>query len=352
LKFEKVFIEELKPNQQVATAFALGEKQLRVARNGNRYLTVKLLDKTGEINGRIWDRAEQYMETLPTRGAVFVRGRSDLFRDEMQLQIEEIIPLARSEVHASDFLPSCPISTDSLLDTLQAHLATIRRPHLKRLMKAFLSDAELMAKFKQAPAAKSMHHAYLGGLLEHTTSVIGLLAKVCGHYPQLDRDLLLVGGFLHDIGKIQEFCYDLTIDYSDSGRLIGHMVLGLEILQDKLKTQKSFPMDQAMLLKHLILSHHGEAEFGAVKLPMTMEALMLHFTDDMDAKMNSVDKIIATSPRKDDAWTPYQQIFGRFFFRGLFTDAGVESSAEEDDPKTRGVQLKIWNAGRGPIDNS
>lgn len=352
MKREKVFVNEIGPNQPVATAFALGDKQLRVARNGNHYLTVKLIDKTGEITGRIWEKAEQLMEGLPAAGAVFVRGRSELFRDELQLQIEEIVPLARSEVQAADFLPSCPLPTDALIDTLQTHLKTVKRHHLKRLLKSFLSDAEFMAKFKQAPAAKSMHHAYLGGLLEHTASVVGLLTRVCEHYPQLDRDLLLVGGFLHDIGKIQEFCYDLTIDYSDSGRLIGHMVLGLEVLQDKLRMHKVFPTDEAMLLKHLILSHHGEAEYGAVKLPMTMEALMLHFTDDMDAKMNSVGRIIAASPRKDDAWTPYQQIFGRFFFRGLSAETGPESSGGEDASRARGVQLKMWEAGRTRNDNS
>jgi len=352
LKREKVFVAEIGPNQPVATAFALGEKQLRVARNGNRYLTVKLLDKTGEITGRIWDKAEQLMADLPATGAVFVRGRSELFRDELQLQIEEIVPLARGEVQAADFLPTCPLPAEALVETLQSHLATVKRRHLKRLLKSFLSDAEFMAKFKQAPAAKSMHHAYLGGLLEHTTSVIGLLTRVCAHYPQLDRDLLLVGGFLHDLGKIQEFCYDLTIDYSDSGRLIGHMVLGLDILQDKLRMQKAFPRDEAMLLKHLILSHHGEAEYGAVKLPMTMEALMLHFADDMDAKINSVAKIIAASPRKDDTWTPYQQIFGRFFFRGLSAETGPASSSEEDPSTLRGVQLKMWEAGSVRSDNS
>lgn len=351
MKSEKLFIEEIEPNQPVATTFALGERQLRIARNGNPYLTVKLVDKTGEISGRVWDQAEQVMASLPATGAVFVRGRSELFRDELQLQIDEIVPLASREIQASDFLPSCSIPADSLIETLRSHLATVKRSHLKRLIKSFLHDTEFMRQFSRAPAAKSMHHAYLGGLLEHTASVVGLLTRVCPHYPQLDRDLLLVGGFLHDIGKIHEFCYDLTIDYSDSGRLIGHMVLGLDLLQDQLRRLKSFPADQAMLLKHLILSHHGEAEFGAVKLPMTLEALMLHFIDDMDAKLNSVAKIIAASPRQDDLWTPYQQVFGRFFFRGPSIDGGLGSSDERQVSTMQCRQLQMWDAGRARNDH-
>ena len=202
--------------------------------------------------------------------------------------------------------------------------------------------AELMNRFKLAPAAKSMHHAYLGGLLEHSVSVAELLMDICGRYPDLDRDLLLVGAILHDMGKTSEFVYDLVIDYSHEGRLLGHMVLGVQILEDKIAGLKKFPSEEALLLKHMILSHHGETDMGAVRLPMTREAFVLHFADDLDAKMNNLTRIISDRKDGDLAWTPYQRIYERFFFRGL-PSAREEGPLPEGEPeRDRGGQLNLW----------
>jgi 3'-5' exoribonuclease len=207
-----------------------------------------------------------------------------------------------------------------------------------------MRDAELVERFKRAPAAKSMHHAYLGGLLEHTVGVAGLALRIGEHYPELDRDLLLAGAILHDLGKVREFVYDLVIDYSHEGRLLGHMVQGVEIVEEKLRSLKTFPAEDALLLKHLILSHHGEAEFGAVKLPMTREAVALHCADDLDAKMNSLTRILGESKSPGDAWTAYQPLFERFFFRGL--PASSEGCAPEQDAAREreaiGVQLRVF----------
>jgi len=341
----KLFISDIEPNQEVESHFVVGEKQLRMARNGTHFLTLKLVDKTGEITGRIWDRAEEIMALVPTKGPVFIRGRSETFRDELQLQIQEISPVSREQVDPADFLPVCPINTEQLFETLKSYVATVKRRPLKRLMKSFLGDRELITRFKQAPAAKSIHHAYLGGLLEHTVSVIGLIIKICEHYPELDRDVLMVGAIWHDVGKIYEFSYDLHIDYSDVGRLVGHIGLGLDILNDKLHTLKAFPAGDAMLLKHLILSHHGDSKFGAIKLPMTREALVLHFADDVDAKMNSVTRILSQAGGEGEAWTPYQPLFERFFFRGF--PASIEEYAKEPEPEdTQGVQLRIWSGSK------
>lgn len=340
----KVFISEIEPNQDIETHLVVGEKQLRTARNGTRFLTLKLVDKTGEITGRIWDRAEEIMDLIPAKGPVFVRGRSETFRDELQLQIQEIDPVSREQIDPADFLPVCPTDIDQLFETLKSHIAAVKRRPLQRLMKSFLGDRELITRFKQAPAAKSIHHAYLGGLLEHTVSVIGLILKICEHYPELDRDLLIVGAILHDVGKIDEFSYDLHIDYSHIGRLVGHIGLGLDILNDKLRTLKSFPSGDAMLLKHLILSHHGDSKFGAIKLPMTREALVLHFADDVDAKMNCVTRILANTVGEDEAWTSYQPLFERFFFRGFPASTG-ECRREPEPEETTGVQLNIWAGG-------
>lgn len=346
----KIFIADIEPNQEVETYFVVGEKQLRTARNGTPFLTLKLVDKTGEIAGRIWDRAEEIMEQVPSKGLVFIRGRSEKFRAELQLQVQEISPVSREQIDPADFLPVCPTSIEELFDTLKIQMSTIKRRPLQQLMKAFLADRELMARFKQAPAAKSMHHAYLGGLLEHTVSVVGLVSRICEHYPALNRDLLVVGAVWHDVGKIYEFSYDLYIDYSHSGRLLGHMIQGLDILQEKLRTLKAFPAEDAMLLKHLILSHHGESQFGAVRLPMTREALALHFADDMDAKMNSVSRILE-SGAENEAWTSYQPLFERFFFRGLPPSA-EDSTSQAIDDEAQGIQLKIWSGRKAKTEGA
>ncbi len=345
LHVAKLYVSEIRSDQEVETHLVVAEKQLRVARNGTRFLTLKLADKSGEITGRVWERAEELMAAVPSRGPVFIRARSETFRDELQLQIQEIVAVPREQIDPADFLPVCPVNIDQLFETLKGYIATVKRRPLQRLMKAFLGDRELVTRFKQAPAAKSIHHAYLGGLLEHTVSVIGLIVKICDHYPALDKDMLIAGAIWHDVGKIEEFSYDLQIDYSHVGRLVGHIGLGLDMLNDKLRTLKAFPAAEAMLLKHLILSHHGDSKFGAVKLPMTREALVLHFADDVDAKMNYVTRILSDPAGQDQAWTPYQPLFERFFFRGL-PDSLEELPKEPEAEEARGLQLNIWG-GKG-----
>jgi len=349
----KVFVEDIQPNQDVSGAFVVAEKQLRMARNGKPFLTLRLADKTGEITGRIWDRASELDTTIAVRSVVMVRARSELYRDEKQLQVVEVRPLAIEKVDRADFLPVYPGDIQQLWEQFKQLCGQVKRRPLHKLLGAITGDPGLMERFKRAPAAKSMHHAYLGGLLEHTVGVTGLVLKICEQYPDLDRDLLLVGAILHDFGKIDEFAYDLHIDYSHEGRLLGHMVQGLAILDEKLRSLKAFPEEEGLLLKHLILSHHGETQFGAVKLPMTREAFVLHHADDLDAKMNSLARILAESKGGDAAWTSYQPLFERFFFRGLppaAPEASMADTASHEPPK--GVkQMRIPPsrrvAGRG-----
>lgn len=332
----------MQTNQEVSSAFVVTDKQLRTARNGSDFLTLKLTDKTGTVAGRVWDNAVEISQSVPVKTPVMVRGRTETFRDELQIQIQEISPLALQEIDPSDFLPVSPADPDDLYRKLKKLLAGVQRPPLQQLMKHILSDHALMNRFRLAPAAKSMHHAYLHGLLEHSVSVAGLVSRICDHYPELDRDLLISGAFLHDVGKVEEYIYDLCIDYSDSGRLLGHMVLGLEILEEKIRTMRSFPSQESILLKHLILSHHGEAEFGAVKLPMTREGFVLHFADDLDAKMNMLSRILTESGEADSAWTSYQPTFSRFFLKGLPGASPERQAPEKGETDERAVQLTIW----------
>jgi 3'-5' exoribonuclease len=348
----KIFVSEIAPNQEVTGSFLVDEKQLRVARNGVPFLTLKLADKSGQIAGRIWDRAEERSRSINTKSVVFVRGRSELFRDELQLQIDDIVHIPLADVDRADFLPVCPKSVEDLLEKCKDLTATIKRRSLQRLMRQILSDTHLMERFRSAPAAKSMHHAYLGGLLEHTVAVMELVSSIATFYKDLNRDILLTGAILHDIGKVDEFTYDLSIDYSLSGRLLGHMVLGVQILDEKIRSLRGFPSEEALLLSHLILSHHGEAEMGAVRVPMTREAFVLHFADDLDAKMNSLTRILADSRQGDEAWTPYQPLFERFFFRGFPASSESHALGGHTIDKEQGIQLNLWSTGKRQEDGA
>jgi 3'-5' exoribonuclease len=194
-------------------------------------------------------------------------------------------------------------------------LKEIKTPHLKKLVESFLSDREFMDGFKKAPAAKNFHHGYIGGLLEHTMSVCKLAQSISEHYPQLDREILMAGAFLHDIGKIKEFKTNTIIDYTDEGRLLGHVVLGTVMLDEKIEKIRSFPNDMALRLKHLILSHHGEYDFGSPKRPKFLEAFALHLIDDLDAKIIGLERIMERD-KQDGAWTDYNRLFERYFLKG------------------------------------
>lgn len=336
-----MYVEEIQANQEVSGTFIVSDKQLRTARNGTSFLTLKLVDKTGEIAARIWDRADETAAAIPAKGAVLVKGRSETFRDELQLNVTELSVVPPGEIKPEDFLPACRQDVEKLFENLKLTAMRVKRRSLQSLLRHILGDRELMDRFKTAPAAKGMHHAYLGGLLEHSASVAALAAEICKCYPEVDADILIVGAILHDIGKIDEFVYDICIDYSTSGRLVGHMVLGVQILEEKIRSMKNFPAEEAILLKHLILSHHGEIAHGAVRLPMTREAFLLHYADNIDAKMNGLTRILS-EPGGDDAWTAYQGPYERFFFRGFPCAGTDESSAEADGCEERGQQLSLW----------
>lgn len=324
----KLFVSEIKANQEIVSIFVATDKQLRTARNGTQFLILKLSDKTGDVPGRMWDKAVEACAAFRSGDIVSVRAKSELYQEKLQLNISEIVPVPSGAADPSDFLPVCPYDRDLLFEQLKKLMANVSEEPLRRLCAAFLADEPLMDRFRFCPAAKAMHHAYIGGLLEHTVSVITLIYRICNHYPDLDRDLLILGAFLHDIGKIEEFVYETHIGYSDAGRLVGHMVLGAEMLDEKIRAVDGFPRETGMLLKHLILSHHGEAQFGAVKLPASKEAIALHFADDLDAKMNAVSRILSNSGDQDSTWTNYDTLFGRHFFRGFPRLEGQEVARE------------------------
>jgi len=263
----------------------------------------------------VWDKAAEFAPLFEKDDFIKVQGEVDEFQGVPQLRILRLRKAAGGEIDPADFLPKTAQDVDSLLSEIGEILKSVRNPHLRVLLESFLTDEEFVKKFKTAPAAKAMHHVYLGGLLEHTLSVLRLIRLVAPQYKDLDPDLLLSGGFLHDVGKVDELAYERSFDYTDRGRLLGHITLTAEMLDRKIQGLPDFPETLALLLKHLVLSHHGEYIFGSPKRPKTLEALLLHHLDDLDAKMNAFASWIEKEKESPSRWTSYHKLFDRFILK-------------------------------------
>ncbi|MGD9330406.1 MAG: HD domain-containing protein [Desulfobacterales bacterium] len=312
---KKIFIDMLSPGDTIDEAFALAEKTILQKRDGNQYLNIVLADRSGQIKGVVWDNVRAIAEAVASGDFVRVTGSVSEYRGTPQLVVKTMVPVPPASVTADDFLPATDLDVDQLLERLIKLTRSMTTPWLKQLFTAFWQDEALVARFKKAPAAKMMHHAYLGGLLVHCLSMAVLADKIAAHYNGLDRDLLIAGAILHDIGKLHEFEYSAVIDYSDEGRLLSHIVIGLEMLDQKLGQIPDVPRDQANLLKHMIISHHGDPAFGALEPPKTIEAVVLHYIDDLDSKVNAVRDFMAKED-PSQRWTSYHRILGRHFYLG------------------------------------
>ena len=312
---KQIFIASLAPGDTVEEDFALAEKILLQKRDGNHYLNVVLADRTGQIKGVVWDNVRIIAEAAAAGDFVRVSGCVSEYRGTPQMVIKAMTVVAADAVNPEDFLPATDLDVDQLFERLVKLSRSFTTPWLTRLFEAFWQDETFVAGFKKAPAAKRMHHAYIGGLLVHCLSMAVLADKIAAHYNGVDRDLLIAGAILHDIGKLYEFDYATTIDYSDRGRLLSHIVIGLEMLDEKLRRIPDVPRQGANLLKHMIVSHHGDPAFGALEPPKTIEAILLHYIDDLDSKVNAVREFMA---KEDPAqtWTAYHRILGRHFYMG------------------------------------
>jgi 3'-5' exoribonuclease len=308
-----LYAADIRDNQLVDGFFLVASKQHGVTRNGGGYLTLKLLDRSGEIEARIWERAEDLGRGFDKNDFVRVRGHATLYQGRIQVRVQDVIRVDQSKVEPEDFLPKSAADPWAMVDELQAILRSIKNPHLLSLVESFLADEELMALLRRAPGAKTIHHPYLSGLLEHTLSLLKLILKVVENYHGVDVDLLLVGGFLHDIGKIYEFSFDRAIEYTDEGQLLGHLVMEVELVEKKIAAIADFPPELAMLVKHLLVSHHGAYEFGSPKLPQTLEAVILHSLDDLDGKIQAIQNLPEKEP--GSKWTVFHRAYGRSFYR-------------------------------------
>jgi 3'-5' exoribonuclease len=327
------WIRDIEEDESIDGLYLAKTKRVSLTRNGDPYLSLTLSDRTGDVEARVWDRADALASGFREGDVLDVKGRASSYRGRVQLVLTDLKPVDPGDVDPGVFLEETDKDTGRMLSSLRSLLREIRNPHLKSLTDRFLNDRGFMARFKRAPAAKAFHHAYLGGLLEHTLSVCEMAAVVSGQYPELDRDLLMAGAFLHDIGKIREFEYRLRIDYSDAGRLLGHLALGTTMLDEKTAGLKDFPKGLELRLKHLILSHHGEYAFGSPKRPKFLEAIVLHLIDDLDAKINGVGRFMERDQQGGD-WTEFNRLFERYFLKaGLEPEEAPVSTAVHNDEK-------------------
>ena len=316
---KKQFIAEIKAGDWVDDIFVLSEKILSQKRDGDNFLNVTISDKTGTLKGVVWDNVNQIATGITSGDFAYVNGSVSEYKGALQVVIKKMEPFPSDRIDPSDFLPQTSRNIEDMFERLVKRANSITTDYLKALINAFFNDREFVNKFKTAPAAKKMHHAYIGGLLEHTVSMTSLADKIAGHYGGINRDLLLAGAILHDIGKIDEFDYQSKIDYSDKGRLLNHIVIGIKMVDDKLSGIDHFPEDQMLLLKHMIVSHHGPREFGSPEPPKTIEAVLLNYIDEIDSKVNAVRDFIA-SEDPDETWTSYHRLLERHFYKGKKSD--------------------------------
>ena len=314
---KKQFINSIKTGDVVDDIFVLSEKNLAQKKDGNNFLNISLSDKTGVIKGVVWDNVDRITTKISAGDFVRVKGTASEYRGSLQLVIKNIEAGSPDSIDPSDYLSESKFNRDAMFERLLKLTESIETLYLKNLLEAFWNDDEFVSKFKRAPAAKKMHHAYIGGLIEHTLSMTRLADKIAEHYQYIgiDRDFLITSAILHDIGKTREFDYKVKIDYSDEGRLLNHIVIGVQMIEEKLKNIKNFPDEQALLIKHMIVSDHGTREFGSPEPPKTIEAVLLNYIDEIDSKVNGIREFIAKED-PNETWTSFHRLLDRYFYMG------------------------------------
>ncbi len=322
-----IFVADLQANESITTTFLVKSKEVKSKKTGEPYLSLTLGDKSGELDAKMWDNVEEVDTTFDRDDFVKVKGLVQVYRNRPQLTIHKLRRCQDSEIDFADYFPKTTKDVEVMFEELLKIVDSIEKLPLRELLMSLLLDEEVSAKFKQAPAAKTLHHAWLGGLLEHTLSLCNLCKLVVQNYPGIDLDLLLTGAVLHDIGKIRELNYERSFSYSTEGQLLGHMILELDMVNERIAQMESFPRELKVLIQHLIISHHGEYEFGSPKMPMFPEALILHCLDNLDSKLEAMKLILRTDSNIDGEWTAYNTMFGRPLFKG-FKKSGQDSEKD------------------------
>ena len=312
------FINEIGPGEQIDDIYMVREPILRSTTRGDLYIAMFLSDRSGQLNGRMWQATEAAYKSLPKPGFIHIQGRSELYQNNLQIVINNIGVVDASKVSLEDFLARTDKDVKQMFDDVKKVVGRIKHRQLKALVGEFLADTELMEKFCKAPGGMKLHHNCIGGLLEHTHNMLRVAVAILPLYPKVQADLVLAGIFLHDMGKTEELSYDMAFSYTDSGQLIGHVVQSLLMVNQKADALKAkgTQIDKPILdaLGHIILSHHGQYDFGSPKLPAMPEAFMLYYIDDLDAKMNQVTKAI-DNELSDSNWTAWQNALQTRLYR-------------------------------------
>jgi 3'-5' exoribonuclease len=298
-------------NKIVTSTFVVVSRQVKPKKSGEPYLALTLGDRSGHLEAKMWDNVEDAIDACNQDDFIKVKGLINKYKNRFQFTIHKLRRLGESEVDFADYLPKTKKDIGELWQTLAGYVATFQDPHLKSLVEAFMADPEIAEAYRNAPAAKTLHHAFIGGLLEHVVSLFNSCDLMYRNYPHINRDLLLTGAFFHDIGKIHELTYSRSFSYTTRGQLLGHMIIELEMLQAKLAQLPDFPEPLKTLVEHLIISHHGQYDFGSPKLPMFPEALMLHYLDDLDSKMEAMRAQFERGGESESGWTGYNPSLGR-----------------------------------------
>lgn len=313
---QKQYISSLEERQNVQSPFLVREKVLQTGKTGKPYLVLSLVDRTGSIDGRVWDNAENWNEEFGVDDFVMVKGNVQVFQGRKQIVITSIDVIDSFSVDLKDFLASSAANPEAMMKDLLAIVQDVQNPFIKQILVGTLEDPHIRPLFMAAPAAKTIHHAYLGGLLEHVLSICKTMKFLGSHYPELDPDLLVFGAIYHDIGKIWELKYETSIGYTDVGRWVGHIPLGSELVEKKAAEISGFPYELKNILKHIVLSHHGKMEYGSPKVPMILEAVVVGYIDDLDSKVNSIFGLMKSEKNSSDNWTRFSQLYDRHFFLG------------------------------------
>jgi 3'-5' exoribonuclease len=325
------YIRQLADGETIEEVYLVSEKQLRANRNGNSFLQLELRDRTGAMSARLWNAGENLFRTFEEGDFLRIKAKVQLFQGALQMILSHFDKVKADEVDLVDFMPHTDQDVAKLFEKLRTTLLRMKNFHLRALIECFLMDDDFVRRFCQAPAGIRNHHAYVGGMLEHVVNMLDGAERLLPLYPAVDHDLLLAGIFFHDIGKIRELSYDRVFGYTDEGQLIGHLVIGVEMINEKLPqvkelTAEPFPQELLLRIKHMIVSHHGSYEFGSPKLPMTPEAIALHHLDNLDAKVHTFARDIQADANAQSAWTPFNQSLQRRLFKGGRGDGvpGVE----------------------------
>ena len=307
-------VSDISTEQNITTFFLVCEKEIRNTREGKPYLRLELGDRSGTIEARMWDQFETAAKGISRDDFVKVQARVEIYKNRPQLSVMQVRLAKPEEIDLADFLPQTKTDVAKMYAQLLEFAASIANPWLNKLVAGILNDPVIAARYKRAPAAKVMHHAYLGGLLEHVVSLCGLAKQVATHYPELDLDLLLTAAMLHDVGKLDELCYERAIGYTVEGQLLGHIVMEVQTVSKAMDVIEGFPPNLKTVVQHLLISHHGEYEFGSPKLPMIREALVFHYLDDLDSKLAAVRAALALDTGEPE-WSAYSGALGRKFLR-------------------------------------